>query len=832
MAIGVTNQVRVRQRAFMAAWAISWLWLAGLAWGDAADANADQSVGIDLTSAKVFAPADLTGPETKAVHLLVDEIAARTRLRLEIVRDWPQDEQQAVIAVGQAKALAAHATVADERASSGTLPAEGFRIVTETSAGRSPTIFVLGNDERGVLFGVGKLLRSLEMTRDRLALRAPLEVTAAPAMPIRGHQLGYRPKTNSYDGWDLPQWEQYLRDLTVFGCNTIELIPPRSDDDADSPHFPRPPLEMMVGMSQLADDYGLDVSLWYPAMDASYATEAEIAAGLAEWRGVLSKLPRVDAIFLPFGDPGEAPPEQLVALLQRQAVQLEELHAGAQVWVSLQGLTQPQFDDLIDFLRTDPTWLTGVVHGPQTRVSVAKLRELLPRRLAIRGYPDITHSMRCEYPVPDWDVAYAMTEGREIINPRPLDETTIFKQYRDHAVGVVTYSEGCNDDLNKMIWSQLCWDPAARPIDSLQDYGRYFIGSDQGSDFALGLLALEQNWRGPLLTNGTVLTTLQQFQAIEQAAPPALRQNWRFQQALYRAYYDAYQQARLVEETAQEAAAMEALIQAEALGAEGALARAEAILARAEAPAPHDALAARVKELAEALFQSIRMQLSVAKYGAIDVNRGANLDELDVPLNNRRWLRRKFAAIRALSSEQAKLEAIGEILHWTDPGPGGFYDDLGNPVAQPHLVRDDFYPVDPGFLSHPTLGFRSDPRWRRSWCTHVDGLYATPVTMHYDNLDPHARYKVRVVYAGESFDVAVKLSAVASDDSSAPTEREIEIHPFRPKPQPVAPVEFDVPAAATAGGELTLRWQSNPERGGPGRGCQIAEVWLLRADEP
>lgn len=189
-------------------------------------------------------------------------------------------------------------------ASRKSLPAEGFSIETRIADGKAPAVFVIGNDERGVLFGVGKLLRSLETSRDRVVLPAALDVTTAPAMPIRGHQLGFRPKTNSYDGWDLPQWEQYIRDLAVFGCNTIELIPPRLDDDADSPHFPRPQLEMMIGMSQLAADYGLDVSIWYPAMDTSYATEEEIEAGLAEWHGVLSKLPRVDAIFLPFGDPG------------------------------------------------------------------------------------------------------------------------------------------------------------------------------------------------------------------------------------------------------------------------------------------------------------------------------------------------------------------------------------------------------------------------------------------------------------------------------------------------------------------------------------------------
>ena len=38
----------------------------------------------------------------------------------------------------------------------------------------------------------------------------------------------------------------------------------------------------------------------------------------------------------------------------------------------------------------------------------------------------------------------------------------------------------------------------------LRDYGRYFIGPDMADAFAQGLLALERNWRGPLLTNAAV----------------------------------------------------------------------------------------------------------------------------------------------------------------------------------------------------------------------------------------------------------------------------------------------------------------------------------------
>jgi hypothetical protein len=786
---------------------------------------------IDLSAAQIVVPDDLNGPEQKAVAMLVDEIAERTRVRLPVGHHWPADEKQSVIAVGPARLLEKFAGDAADELSADTakLAAEGYRIRTSIGEGRAPAIVVAGNDSRGVLFGVGKLLRSLAMSRDRVQLPAPLNATTAPAMAIRGHQIGYRPKTNSYDAWDLDQWEQYIRDLAVFGSSAIELIPPRSDDDADSPHFPRPPLEMMAGVSRIAANYGLDVWIWYPALERNYATPEAIRAAVEEWGAVLRKLPRVDALFVPTGDPGEAPPQELMAMLAAQAQQLERLHPGAGIWISMQSFEHSEFEQMLSTLAREPDWLSGVVYGPQTRISLAKLREVLPRRYPIRGYPDITHSLRCQYPVPDWDLAYALTEGRETINPRPLDQTAILRIYRDHAHGVITYSEGCNDDVNKMIWSALCWDPEAQPIDTLREYSRYFIGDRYQDDFAQGLLALERNWRGPLVTNSAVVTTLQQFRTMEQTADPRTRRNWRFQQAMYRATYDAYQHYRLIEETAREAAAMQVLSQAEQLGAVNAMDQATQILEGTNSRTEIDMLKARMNELAEALFQSIGMQLSVDKYAAISIGRGANLDELDVPLNNRIWLASRFAELRERKSEAERLRGLQEIVHWTDPGPGGFYDDLGNPSRQPHLIRSTTYSADPDFLNTPTMAFHSDLSWRRSWCTHADGLYQTPVTMRYSNLNPKARYKLRVVYAGDNAEARVRLAA---KNDSASGGDEIEIHPFQPKPRPVRPIEFEIPREATAGGELTLTWQANPERGGAGRGCQIAEVWLIKAPAP
>ncbi|MBX6316781.1 MAG: hypothetical protein IRY99_28295, partial [Isosphaeraceae bacterium] len=309
-------------------------------------------------------------------------------------------------------------------------------------------------------------------------------------------------------------------------------------------------------MSRLANDYGLDVWIWYPAMDEDYADPRTVEFALREWGEVFRRLPRIDAVFVPGGDPGHTRPKVLMALLEKQAESLRRHHPKAQMWVSPQSFNQEWLDEFYQILRERPAWLSGVVYGPQVRVSLPELRAAVPRQYPIRRYPDITHSLNCQYPVPDWDLAFALTQGREVINPRPLDQAAIFRAYQDQAIGFLTYSEGCNDDVNKVIWSGLGWDPEAQPVALLRQYSRYFLGERYADAFAQGLLALERNWRGPLLTNAAVETTLRQFQDLERAASPQDRLNWRFQQALYRAYYDAYLRDRLIYETALEAEAL------------------------------------------------------------------------------------------------------------------------------------------------------------------------------------------------------------------------------------------------------------------------------------
>ncbi len=783
----------------------------------AAEKAASANGLMDLTNAVVVAPDDLSAREKKAVAMLIDEIRKRTMVRLTQSNALPKSPEGSVILVGprgKIRPLLPSKEVAIESFNEESRP-EGYQIVTIASR---PLVAVMGNDERGVLFGVGRLLRELRLNRGRIEIPSGFQETSAPETSLRGHQLGYRQKTNAYDAWDIQQWEQYYRDMAVFGTNAIELIPPRSDDADDSPHFPARPMEMMVDMSRVADEYGLDVWVWYPAMDSDYADPKTVEFALKEWEEVYKRLPRLDVMFVPGGDPGHTHPKPLMALLEKQAALLRKYHPKAQMWMAPQGFNKDWDDEFYKFMKTEPKWLDGIVFGPQVRISLHEVRQLIPARYPMRGYPDITHSINCQHPVPEWDVAYGLSEAREVINPRPLGQAEIYRHYQPDTIGFLTYSEGCNDDVNKFVWSGLGWNSKTPVVEILRQFGRYFIADQFAEEFADGLLALERNWVGPLLSNTSVENTLQKFQVMERTGGPKLLWNWRFQQALYRAYYDALLRDRLIAETSQRAEAADLLRRAGRIGSLVAMSQAETVLDQADLVQVSPERRNRVNELAEALFQSIRMQLnSKLHYG--EHGRGTTQDTIDIPLNDRFWLKGQFAKIRAQEKELDRRTALLALVNRTDPGPGGFYDDLGDPNRQPHLVPNTVpFAENPDFRRSVFTSFDYKADRPREWWTNVLSVYDAPVQMHYAGLDTKAKYKIRVVYSAEPTR-KVKIRMEADGQS---------LHDLMYKPDEMTPLEFDIPPAVTADGELNVRWSREPGLGGNGRGCQIAEVFLLR----
>jgi hypothetical protein len=788
------------------------------------------AAALDLKQSVVFAR---DGMAPAAVETLIEEVARRAQVRMQVTSTWPsQDAPVIALLTGTPSGLPLGATTGMPAAPAGD---EGFRI---HQSGNS--VLVAGNSPRGTLFGVGYLLRQLHMDLGVLELPRELHISTSPAKALRGHQIGYRPKVNTYDAWTPAVFEQYVRDLAVFGTNAIELIPPRSDDDDESPHFRLPKLEMMVEMSRIIAKYGLQVWVWFPALDQDYAKPATVEFALREWESVFRRLPRIDVIFVPGGDPGHTQPKYLFALLERQSACLRRYHPKATIWVSPQGFTPGWMEEFLQLVRDEPKWLGGVVFGPQVRLPLPELRKQVPARYPIRLYPDITHTVHGQYTVPDWDMAFALTQGREIYSPRPIDEAIIFHRTTPFAIGAISYSEGVNDDVNKILWSALGWDPQADVKNILREFARYFIAPRMEEQVAEGLLSLERNWRGPLVSNTSVDTTFAQFRQMEKHAPPRDLLNWRFQQMLFRAYFDFYVKKRLIYETDLENQALDKLRAAGTMGSEIAMREAERVLNRAvTAPVAVD-IRGRMNELAEALFQSIGAQLSVDKYKALAVSRGASLDTADVPLNSRHWLIGQFSELRRLSSESARLDGIEAILNRANPGLGGYYDDLGNPAAQPHLEPGPGFAEDPDYFVAPKSNYLAfgggvngrhsaealQPegpaaflRYPMSWWSFAETRWEGSICMRYRDLDPTASYRLKVVYVSRnSREERVKLVA----------NETIEIHPYLKKPPLFSLMEFDIPRAATASGELRLRWTGDPDVGGGGGGPMIAEVFLIR----
>src|SRR5439155_26466101 len=184
------------------------------------------SAALDLSKAVVVSPENVSGPEKKAVTMLVEEVEKRTQIRWERSSSWPPSPTP-VIAVGPASALNSFAGEFAEELSGdrGVDGAEGYRIRVKRRK-NTPVVLVIGNDARGVLFGIGRLLRVLRMGPAVVTLPDNFSIATVPRYRLRGHQLGYRPKTNSYDAWDVARREQYMRHLIVFGCTAIQLSPP------------------------------------------------------------------------------------------------------------------------------------------------------------------------------------------------------------------------------------------------------------------------------------------------------------------------------------------------------------------------------------------------------------------------------------------------------------------------------------------------------------------------------------------------------------------------------------------------------------------------------
>jgi hypothetical protein len=424
--------------------------------------------------------------------------------------------------------------------------------------------------------------------------------------------------------------------------------------------------------------------------------------------------------------------------LKAVASELRKYHPEAGMWISLQGFSEEQVDYFYEYLeKNNPDWLTGVVSGPSSP-DLAATRYRLPKEYKHRHYPDLTHTVRCQYPVENWDQAFALTEGREVCNPQPFYYAKIHNRYAPLTDGFLSYSDGVHDDVNKVIWSQMAWNPIKDVRQVLVEYSRFFFGPSASEPGADGILALERNWVGPIEENGGIETTFAFWQNLE-SKHPELKGNWRWQQLVMRSYYDTYTRRRKIYEQNLEKEANTVLSRSDVTGSEKAMQAALQIVNKADNNKISPDLRQKIVDYCDALYLSIGMQTSVKKYNASGAERGAILDFLDYPLNNRWWLADEFDKIRGMNTEKEKLDRLKIISTWEDPGPGSYYDNVSDISKGPRVKTRTEDATD--------VAWWDNGMSRKRLSTQ---LFQNFPELEYPDLDPDGRYIIRIAGYGDA----------------------------------------------------------------------------------
>jgi len=755
-----------------------------------------QANQIDLSEATILISPGIKSPvKESAGAILMEEIAKRTNLHLKLAENSDSKTAIACVLSGDEK-LFGEVVPKREGDNLAESKKEGFRLFSEEKDGKT-ILWIIGADERGILYGIGKLLRLAEMAENSITIPAGIDLATSPEYPIRGHQFGYRMTANSWDAWTIEQFDQHLREQMLFGANSIEGIP--FQDTRPDPHMKYPREVMNVELSKICDKYDLDYWVW-AAVELDLKDENQRQSELDKMEAFFKSCPRFDAVFFPGGDPGENHPSEVLPFLEEMTAIMHKYHPKAGMWISLQGFDREKVEYFFKYLEEkSPDWLTGVANGPSSP-PINIERELLPKKYKLRSYPDLTHTVRCQFPVKRWDQAFALTLGRECTNPQPVYYAEIHNHDAPFTDGFISYSDGVHDDVNKITWSQMSWDTTAIVRNIMVEYCNFFFGSKVANDAADGILALEQNWVGPAAGNPLIGKTLENWQKMENENPE-LAGNWRWQQLVMRAYYDAYIQQRLEYEKKLEEEANEILANAKTIGAEKAMDEALAHIQLADKEPVAQDLKQKAIYYIDELFKSVGLQTSVKLHNAAGYERGCVRDFIDYPLNNRWWLEDEFKKVKELKSEEEKIARLDFIRTYETPGEGSFYDNISSADAK-HVTSETDDAID--YL------WENDG-WSRKRLTTQ--LFQFSPELQYNELDSNSNYLIRISGYGEAL-------LRANGERLKPTKYEKGFEQFK---------EFPLPKKLIKDGKLKITFDKPDEEHLNWRQqSRVTDVWVLR----
>jgi hypothetical protein len=471
---------------------------------------------------------------------------------------------------------------------------EAFRI--EDMAGG---VRILGSDDRGLLYGVGKFLRSSTYQQGSLTL-GKWRGTSVPEKPFRGIYFATH-FFNFYHQAPIEEVQRYVEDLGLWGYNTVMVWFDMHHFDGIEDPAAQAMLERLNAIFRTAKNVGLDTCIGMPANEAyrnsPVAMRADWTAGhdgytreleahyhlelcpnkpgakalLLKWREEVFAAFRgvgVDAVGIgaydsggctcslckPWGVNGFLTMAEPIAEMARRDF------PGCKVFIStwlFDRFTSGEFEGLEEkFGKEHPQWLDYIMLDDIDFADYVKVQAVAAKHFGgvgrYSGNPP-AHRAPGGFPLlgfPEVSMWGAMPWGGFGANPLPAHLQQLWNVGKDSLAGGIPYSEGIFEDLNKALFAQFYWQKDTPASSIVDEYVAYEFSPQVVPLVAKAIAILEKNYprRGENTEKGDPRFVLEHSSGAEEALnllrqadqqlPARARASWRWRILYLRALID------------------------------------------------------------------------------------------------------------------------------------------------------------------------------------------------------------------------------------------------------------------------------------------------------
>lgn len=441
------------------------------------------------------------------------------------------------------------------------LPLDAFRMDQVNTAVR-----VAGGSPRGLLYGVGKFLRTSRYGDDMFQ-PSPWRGTSEPHGSLRGMYFAAH-FHNWYHQASPPEISRYLEDLALWGINAVMVIFPMinlqdwNDPQAESAiamvrQYARSAKDlgllfatgvnntMFIGApseiraTRLPDPTGRRGNSGHPICPSNTAGHAYIMANARRLFEELSDVGMDIVVFWPY-DEGGCACERCrpwgsngYLKLSRDLAQLgrsyfPNMKTVLSTWM-FDTPPEGEWQGLSHALAKDEGWVDYILADSHEDFPRYPLDVCVPGGLPLLNFPEI--SMWGNWP---W--------GGFGAHPLPGRFQRLWEQVKHVVKGGFPYSEGIYEDMNKAVVVQFYWDRDRPARATLKEYVAYEFGWEVTEDVLVLVDLLEKNagrsFQKECVEADDAQHAFRVAEAVHARLPDWARRNWRWEILYLRAVLD------------------------------------------------------------------------------------------------------------------------------------------------------------------------------------------------------------------------------------------------------------------------------------------------------